>query len=199
MPITFRCSRTTVFVFLFHHTATCRPPLTPKCTLLRTTNIEPNTTRQLAPKRSLLPTPTMDPKATRPDYAYLDHPDFPVNAAEPGAPRMLKLLNPANPVEGESSGLQPRLGDFVVTILHHIAVSPTKYSSCFPTALDSFFDRTVAEYKLRGQYKPEDKKDPTNFIIWRKGDWVLVSLSTKSFLKSLTILVVRTLQRQGKS
>jgi hypothetical protein len=129
----------------------------------------------------------MAARATRPEYDYTDHPSpgFPANTASPHQPRMLKIVNSEHPVDAESNGLQPRLGDFVVTILHNF--------TAFPGALDSFFDPKVIEFKLLGGYKYEGVV--TTYTIWRKGDRVLVSLGTLRMLaQSLTNCLVRTSQ-----
>jgi hypothetical protein len=127
----------------------------------------------------------MEPRATRPGYDYKDQPPpgLPTNTTSPHQPGMLKTVNPEHPVDAESNGLQPRLGDFVVTILDNLTRSLS--------ALDSLFDPKVIEFKLLGDYKY--KGDVTTYTIWRKGDKVLVSLGTLRVLaQSLTNCLVRT-------
>jgi hypothetical protein len=118
----------------------------------------------------------MEAKATRSEYDYTDHPPpgFPANTAFADQPRMLKTVNPEHPVDAESNGLQPRLGDFVVTILHN--------STAFPRALDWFFDPRVTEFKLLGDFKRDDKTPIETYKIWRKSVKVLVSLGSQELL-----------------
>jgi hypothetical protein len=99
-----------------------------------------------------------------PELVFKDHPLLPAKSGKTRA-HILKEL-PKGPAKWPN---YVRLWDCIATTLDYI--------KDYPNALQDFFDPDVTSFKFRRNHKGDDYETMESFLIWRRGQEILVGLS----------------------